>query len=118
MPKTLPALDVSGVLACPPMSAGALGPEAALHVALRLKALADPVRVRILSLLMAADDAGICTRDLAPAVGLTEGTVSHHLRLLRESGFVEGTRDGAGVFYRAAPLALSALVRVIDPDCC
>lgn len=118
MPKTLPDLDVSGVLSCAPLAAGALPSDAALHVALRLKALADPVRVQIVSLLLASVDSGVCTCDLAPAVGLTEGTVSHHLRQLREAGFVEGTRVGANVFYRAVPLALSALVRVIDPECC
>ena len=89
-----------------------------MHVALRLKALADPVRVRIMSLLLASDEQGQCTCDLAPAVGLTEGTVSHHLKQLREAGFVEGSRHGANVWYRAQPLALSALVRVIDPECC
>ena len=118
MPKALPVLDTTGPVCCAPLAAGPLDARDALEIALRLKALADPVRVRIVSLLLAADASGICTCDLAPAVGLTEGTVSYHLRQLREAGFVEGTRVGANVFYRAVPLALSALVRVIDPECC
>lgn len=118
MPKTLPELDVSGPLDGCSIASGALRGEAALHVALRLKALADPVRILIVSMLLAAGDAGGCTCDLAPAVGLSEATVSHHLRQLREAGFVVGTRDGANVRYRAQPLALSALCRAIDPDCC
>ena len=118
MPKSLPTLDVRGPLLCSPLAAGALDPDAALHVALRLKALADPVRVQIMSLLLAADERGVCTCDLAPAVGLTEGTVSHHLKQLRDAGFVEGTRDGMNVWYRPVPLALAALCRVIDPECC
>ena len=92
-------------------------PSAALEVALRLKALADPVRVQLLSLVL-SDENGCCTCDLAPAVGLTEATVSHHLKQLREAGLVEGTKVGTNVFYRANREALSALVRVVDPECC
>ncbi len=94
---------------------------AALEVALRLKALADPVRVRLLSLVLAADTAGLqgcCTCDLAPAVGVTEATVSHHLKQLREAGLVEGTREGMNVYYRPLRDNLSALCRTIDPNCC
>ena len=118
MPKTLQAFDLSTPFDCAPLAAGALEPDAALHVALRLKALADPVRVRVMSLLLAAGEEGICTCDLAPAVGLTDATVSHHLKQLREAGFVEGTRDGMNVYYRPVRSALAALVRVIDPECC
>lgn len=117
MPKTLPLLDVSAPVCCAPLAAGAMDADTALEVALRLKALADPVRVRLLSLVL-SDDAGRCTCDLAPAVGVTEATVSHHLKQLREAGLVEGTRVGTNVFYRANREALSALVRVIDPACC
>lgn len=86
----------------------------ALEVALRLKALADPVRVRLMSLLLAADE--VCTCDLAPAVGLTEATVSHHLSALRKAGLInEGERRGMNVFYRARRESLTALCRVIDP---
>jgi DNA-binding transcriptional ArsR family regulator len=89
----------------------------ALEVALRLKALADPVRVRLMSLLLAADE--VCTCDLAPAVGLTEATISHHLSVLKKAGLVgEGERRGMNVFYRARREALVALCRVIDPTCC
>ena len=89
----------------------------ALEVALRLKALADPVRVRLMSLLLAADD--VCTCDLAPAVGVTEATVSHHLSVLKKAGLIsEGERRGMNVYYRARRESLGALCRVIDPDCC
>ncbi len=118
MPKTLPPLDTTSPVRCAPIAAGAMTEHAALQVALRLKALGDPVRVRLMSLVLAAGADGICTCDLAPAVGLTEGTVSHHLRQLREGGFVEGTRDGMNVYYRPVRSALAALCRVIDPDCC
>ncbi len=92
--------------------------HASLQVALRMRALGEPVRVRLLSLVLAAGETGICTCDLAPAVGLTEGTVSHHLGKLRDAGFVEGTRDGMNVYYRPVLSSLAALCRVIDPECC
>lgn len=117
MPKTLPDLDVSGPLVSDSLGSGALDGPTALQIALRLKALADPVRVRIVSLLLAStDERGVCTCDLAPAVGLGEATVSHHLRQLREAGLVVGTREGPNVWYLARPPALTALCRVLDPQ--
>jgi len=117
MPKPLPLIDVSAPVCCAPLAAGAMEEGAALEIALRLKALADPVRVRLMSLVLASDE-GCCTCDLAPAVALTEATVSHHLKVLREAGLVEGTKDGTNVYYRARRDALTALCRVIDPACC
>ena len=118
MPKTLPVLDVSAPICCAPVAAGAMQEPAALEVALRLKALADPTRVRLISLLMSAPDGEVCTCDLAPAVGLTDATVSHHLASLRKAGLVESERRGPNVYYRARRESLSALVRVLDPECC
>lgn len=118
MPKALPVLDISAPVCCPPLAAGVLGGEDALAIALRLKALADPVRVQLMSELLARSDTGICTCDLAPTVALSEATVSHHLKQLRDAGLVEGTRKGANVYYRPRRDALGALCRVIDPNCC
>ena len=118
MPKTLPVLDTSAPVCCAPLAAGAVSPADALEIALRLKALADPVRVQLVSLVLAQAEHGICTCDLAPAVGLSEATVSHHLKQLRDAGLVEGTRKGTNVFYRPRFDALGALCRVIDPSCC
>jgi len=117
MPKALPVLDVSAPVCCAPLAAGAMSPDAALEVALRLKALADPIRVQLLSLVLSEEN-GCCTCDLAPAVGLSEPTVSHHLKQLREAGLVEGTKVGTNVYYRGNRPALSALCRIIDPSCC
>ena len=116
MPKALPVIDTSGPICCSPVAAAPLDADAALEVAVRLKALADPARVRLMSLLLAADE--VCTCDLAPAVGLTEATVSHHLSVLRKAGMVESERRGMNVYYRARRDSLVALCRVIDPSCC
>lgn len=118
MPRTLPLLDLTEPVSCAPLGAGVMGAGDALAVALRLKALADPIRVQLMSMLLAEPGTGICTCDLAPAVGLTEATVSHHLKQLRDAGLIEGSRKGTNVFYRTQSEALRALVRVLDPTCC
>ncbi len=116
MPKPLPLIDATAPVCCASVGAAPLGEAAAVEVAVRLKALADPTRLRLLSLLLTEGE--VCTCDLAPAVGLTDGTVSHHLGQLKKAGLVEGERRGMNVYYRARREALGALVRVIDPDCC
>jgi DNA-binding transcriptional ArsR family regulator len=118
VPKALPLLDTTAPVCCSPLAAGPMGEDDALEIALRLKALADPVRVRLLSMILAAAEEGACTCDLAPAVGVTEATVSHHLKQLRDAGMVEGTRKGTNVYYRPNADGLGALCRVIDPACC
>ncbi len=118
MPKALPVIDTSTPVCCAPLAAGVLAADDALEIAVRLKALADPVRVQLMSLLLADARAGVCTCDLAPAVGLSEATVSHHLKQLRVAGLVEGTRKGTNVFYRPRLDSLGALCRILDPACC
>ena len=117
MPKTLPVLDTRAPVGCSGMAGGPVSDEDALEIALRLKALADPVRVQLMSIVLARPDTGACTCDLAPAVGLSEATVSHHLKQLRDAGLVVGTRRGTNVFYRPRSESLAALCRVLDPTC-
>jgi len=117
MPKALPLIDATAPICCTPVAAAPMDDDAALEVAVRLKALADPVRVRLMSMLLTAEE--VCTCDLAPAVRLTEATVSHHLSVLRKAGLItDGERRGMNVYYRARRDSLGALCRVIDPDCC
>lgn len=115
MPKALPVIDISAPVCCAPVSAAPMSEADALGVALRLKALADPVRIRLMSLLLARDE--VCTCDLAPAVGVTEATVSHHLSVLKKAGLISaGERRGMNVYYRARRESLSALRAVLDAD--
>ena len=117
MPKTLPVIDTSAPICCSPVASAPMSENDALEVAVRLKALADPVRVRLMSLLLAGGD--VCTCDLAPAVGVTEATVSHHLSVLKKAGLInDGERRGMNVYYQARRESLGALCRVIDPNCC
>lgn len=118
MPKSLPPVDMSAPVCCAPVAAGPMSDEAALEVALRLKALADPARVKLMSLLFSSPARAENSGDLAAAVGLSESTVSHHLTQLRKAGLVESERRGMSVFHRVRREAVSALCVVLDPDCC
>lgn len=118
VPRALPLLDATRPVSCAPLAAGALDATAAAQVAVRLKALADPARVRLMSLLLASGTDGVCTCDLAPALGLSEPTVSHHLKTMRAAGLVTSERRGLNVHYLPQRDALGALCRVIDPECC
>lgn len=118
MPKTLPTVDISAPVCCAPVAAGPLDDGAALDIALRLKALADPVRVKLVSLLFSSDAGEMCSCDLAVSVGLSESTVSHHLSQLRRAGMVESERRGMNVYHRPRRESLTALCTVLDPNCC
>ncbi len=118
VPKTLPTIDISAPVCCAPVAAGPMSDDDALQVALRLKALADPARVKIMSLLYSSAAGAENSGDLAGVLGLGESTVSHHLAQLRRAGFVESERRGMNVYHRVATDALGALCAVLNPDCC
>ena len=118
VPKTLPVIDISAPVCCAPMAAGPMNDDDALRVALRLKALADPARVKIMSLLFNSAAREENTRELAAVLGLTESTVSHHLGQLRKAGLVESDRRGMNVYHRPHRDAMAALCAVLDPSCC
>jgi DNA-binding transcriptional ArsR family regulator len=118
MPKTLPTIDISAPVCCAPVAAGPMTDGDALEIALRLKALADPVRVRTMSLLFSSATGEETSGDLAAVLGLSESTVSHHVTQLRKAGLVESDRRGMNVFHRARKDALGAICAVLDPNCC
>jgi len=118
MPKALPVLDTTAPICCPPLASSPVDPAAALEIALRLKALADPVRVQLFSLILSAEGGEACNCDMAAVVGLSDATVSHHLKALREAGLIVGERRGTWVYYSPIREALGALARVLDPACC
>jgi ArsR family transcriptional regulator, arsenate/arsenite/antimonite-responsive transcriptional repressor len=118
MPKALPMVDISAPVCCAPVAAGPMSDDDALQIALRLKALADPARVKIMSFLFSSEAGEENGGDLAAALGLTESTVSHHLTQLRRAGLVESDRRGMNVYHRAHRDALAALCLVLDPNCC
>ena len=88
---------------CAPVGSDHFGHDDAVELARAFAALADPVRLRIFSLISAAGAGGICTCDLIEPVGRSQPTVSHHLRILREAGLVSADKRGTWVWYRAVP---------------
>lgn len=118
MPKALPVIDMSTPVCCTPVAAGPIDDAAALEVALRLKALSDPARVKLMSLLLTSEPEKRTTGALAEIVGLREPTVSHHLTQLRNAGLVESERRGMNVEHTGRRDALTALCAVLDPGCC
>lgn len=118
MPKALPVIDTTAPVCCAPVASGPMTDDDALHIALRLKALADPVRVKIVSYLFSSPDGEQASGDLAAVLALTDATVSHHLTQLRRAGLVLSERRGMNVFHRIRPAALQALCTALDPNCC
>src|SRR5215470_12145573 len=96
------------------MVAESLGDTEAADLARGFKALGDPVRLRLLSLIAARAGGEVCVCELTDAFTLTGPTISHHLRVLREAGLVDCERRGTWVYYRVVPTALAALSRLLD----
>src|SRR5690348_9453655 len=96
------------------MVAEALSDTEAVDLARGFKALGDPVRLRLLSLIAARSGGEVCVCELTDAFSLTGPTISHHLRVLREAGLVDCQRRGTWVYYWVVPDALAALSRLLD----
>lgn len=92
---------------CAPLAARALSTEQAATVAPLFKALGDPVRLRLMSMIASSAEACVC--DLTDAFDVSGPTISHHLKVLREAGLVDCERRGTWVYYWARPQALESL---------
>ena len=101
--ETLPVLPTL----CCGSATEPLAVEERNELAARFKALADPTRVAIVNRLAATDETCVC--DLTAAFELSQPTISHHLRVLREAGLVEATRRGTWAYYRVVPETIAAL---------
>lgn len=94
------------VACCSPLTSEPLSEEAATRIAPLLKALADPVRLRLLSLVASHAEGEVCVCDLNDAFDLSQPTISHHLKVLHEVGLLDRTKRGVWVYYavRREPL--------------
>jgi ArsR family transcriptional regulator, arsenate/arsenite/antimonite-responsive transcriptional repressor len=88
---------------CPPVLRAPLGADEAEEMAAALRVVADPARLRLISLLAAAQSNEACVCDLTEPLGLTQPTVSHHLRVLADAGLVEREQRGRWAFFRLVP---------------
>ena len=94
---------------CTPLLSAPLGEEDAETLAAALQALADPARLRLLSLIASCPDSEACGCDLTTPVGLSQPTVSHHLKVLHEAGLLDRERRGKWVYFRVRPEPLASL---------
>lgn len=106
-------LDLAEVGGCCSVLVSTLDEPAASELARGFAALGDPARLRILSLLASAPSGEICVCEFMQPLGKSQGTVSHHLKVLGEAGLVEGDRRGKWVWYRLVPERLAVLEAAI-----
>jgi ArsR family transcriptional regulator len=93
---------------CAPITRAPITKSNADSLARSLKALADPARLRLISMVAAHADGEACVCDLTEPLGLSQPTVSHHLRVLTEAGFLTSSKRGTWHYYRLVPGALDA----------
>jgi ArsR family transcriptional regulator len=107
----IPVTDSS--VCCPPLRAAVLDEQEATSLAHAFAALADPVRLRLLSYIASCDADEVCACDLTEPAGRSQPTVSHHMKVLFEAGLVEREKRGLWVWYRVVPDRLDVLRRVL-----
>ncbi|MFH8614929.1 ArsR/SmtB family transcription factor [Streptomyces sp. NPDC017979] len=98
---------------CPGLLTAPLDEEQAVVLARVFKALGDPVRLRLLSMIASRKGGEVCVCDLTPAFDLSQPTISHHLKLLREAGLIASERRGTWVYYRLLPEMTDRLADIL-----
>jgi ArsR family transcriptional regulator len=104
-----PVATIEAAECCPPLLAAPLSEDDAEQLAAGFKALADPVRLRLLSLIADAPDGTACSCDLEGPVGKSQSTVSHHLSILADAGLITKEKAGRWVNCTIVPERLAAL---------
>ncbi|HAM27983.1 MAG TPA: transcriptional regulator [Microbacteriaceae bacterium] len=107
----LPVVDVTAC--CSPLTRQTLPAEKAESLSRSLKALADPTRLRLISIVAASEGQEACACDLTEPVGLSQPTVSHHLKVLTDAGFLSRTQRGTWAYFALVPGALDSVARLL-----
>jgi ArsR family transcriptional regulator len=107
---------VPDVPCCPPMARQRLESGTAASLSAAFKALGDPVRLQLMSMIASAPGGEICVCDLTPAFAVSGSTISHHLKTLREAGLVDAERRASWVYYRPRPGLMRQLATLLTPD--
>ncbi|MEO6944735.1 MAG: metalloregulator ArsR/SmtB family transcription factor [Lacisediminihabitans sp.] len=105
--EQLPIMDVTAC--CSPLTGNSLDARVAHDLARALKALSDPARLRLISMVAAHDDKEACVCDLVEPLGLSQPTVSHHLKVLVDAGFLTREKRGVWAYYSLVPGALDSV---------
>lgn len=106
--ESVPCCDVGPLLRAP------LTPDAALHIASMLKALADPIRLRLFSEIASRAGGEACVCDISGGIDVKQPTISHHLKVLRDAGLLTSERRASWVYYALAPDPLRILATLFD----
>ncbi|MFF3868279.1 ArsR/SmtB family transcription factor [Micromonospora sp. NPDC001898] len=101
---------------CPSLAQGRVPAETSAVLAPAFKALGDPVRLQLMSMIASAEGGEACVCELTPAFDLSGPTISHHLKTLREAGLVDAERRGTWVYYRARPAILRQLAALLTVE--
>lgn len=115
MSKPLPLTEVSRCEVAP-LVREPLSPQAATELAGALKALSDPVRLRLLSVVASHSGGEACVCDISAGIEVSQPTISHHLKVLRTAGLLDSERRGSWVYYRVIPEALQQLSQLLGAD--
>ena len=115
MPKSLPLLPADAAECCATPPADALTVAEADSIARTFKAVGDPTRVRLLSLIAASRDGEACICDLTEPVGLSQPTVSHHMKLLVDAGLATREQRGRWAYFRVVTETLDQAVSALRP---
>jgi len=107
----LPVIDAAAC--CAPLSREPLGQVQAEDLARSLKALADPARLRLISIIAASEGQEACVCDLTEPLNVGQPTVSHHLKVLTDAGFVTRSKRGTWAYYALVPGALDSVARLL-----
>jgi ArsR family transcriptional regulator len=109
------AMELPEIAECsPPLTRRPLDAERAAGVARVFKALGDPVRLRILSIVASHEGGEVCVCDITGAFALSQPTISHHLKVLKEVGLLTSERRASWVYYRLVPETLGELSALLD----
>lgn len=113
MVTMLEVTDVSAGVCCAPLVREPLAAADAEILAHKIKALSDPTRLRLLSIVAASEGQEACVCDLTEPVGLSQPTVSHHLKILTEAGYLSRSRRGSWAYFRLQPEALDVVAKAL-----
>lgn len=114
--ELLPVVGTDERACCAPLAREPLSPGGADELAPLFKAIADPMRLRLLSLIACHDGGESCVCDLTEAFDVTAPTVSYHLKILREAGLISAERRGTWVYYRVNPAVMARMSTVLVPQ--
>jgi ArsR family transcriptional regulator, arsenate/arsenite/antimonite-responsive transcriptional repressor len=106
----------TGMGCCPVLGVAALGESQAAQLSAMFKALSDPVRLRLLSLVASHPGGEACVCEISATFDVSQPTISHHLKLLRSAGLLDCERRGTWVYYWVIPSALQQLSSVLHVD--